>query len=94
MSTTTSSRPPTAPQLRYLRALATRTGQTFVAPTTIGAASREIRRLKAQPATSGRDRQIERHMLERHAPARDSARVTDSEIVGWGASARWIASRS
>jgi hypothetical protein len=38
---------PTRKQLAYLRALATRTGQTFAYPRTAGQASREIRRLKA-----------------------------------------------
>jgi hypothetical protein len=42
-----SSKPPTAKQLSYLRTLAARTGQSFIAPRTRSEASAEIRRLKA-----------------------------------------------
>ena len=47
-----SSKPPTAKQLAYLRALAERAGQTFATPRTSQDASAEIRRLKAAPADS------------------------------------------
>jgi len=94
MSTTTPPRPATAAQLRYLRTLAQRTGQTFTNPESLAEASREIRRLKGQPATSRNDRRIEQHMLESLTPRQDSARVTDGEMVGWGASARWAGSRT
>ena len=42
---------PTARQLAYLKALAARAGQSFTWPQTRSAASREIRRLKAIPAS-------------------------------------------
>jgi hypothetical protein len=83
---------PTAKQLRYLRDLALKTGQTFTYPRTAVQASREIERLKGTPGTSGADcrrelRQVGRDMAERRG---DAARVdVDSETEGYGSSARW-----
>ena len=50
-----SSKPPTAKQLAYLRALAERTGQTFATPRTSRDASAEIQRLKAASSRDGID---------------------------------------
>ena len=58
-----STKPPTAKQLAYLRALAERAGQTFATPRTSKDASAEIRRLKAAPPESQLDRKIERKEL-------------------------------
>jgi hypothetical protein len=86
-----SSKPPTAKQLAYLRALAERAGQTFVMPHTSRDASAEIRRLKVAPAESAVERRIERdHISDAIAAGpQDSARVTPSEVTGYGSSATW-----
>ena len=82
-----SSKPPTAKQLAYLRALAERTGQTFVTPRTSHDASVEIRRLKVTPAESRIERDETADAIA-DGP-RDNARVTPSEVTGYGASATW-----
>ena len=86
-----SSKPPTAKQLAYLRALAERTGQTFVTPRTSRDASAEIRRLKASPAESRLERRIERDEIDDAigTGAQDSVRVNRSEVTGYGSSATW-----
>jgi hypothetical protein len=86
-----SSKPPTAKQLTYLRALAERTGQTFATPRTRQNASAEIRRLKGTPAESQLERRIERDEIADaiRAGAQDSVRVTRNEVTGYGSSATW-----
>jgi len=86
-----SSKPPTSKQLAYLRALAERTGQTFVTPRTSRDASAEIRRLKASPAESRLERRIERDEIDDAigTGAQDSVRVNRSEVTGYGSSATW-----
>ena len=86
-----SSKPPTARQLAYLRALAERTGQTFVTPRTRQDASVEIRRLKTTAPESRVERRIERDEIADAIAAgpHDSARVTLSEVTGYGSSATW-----
>lgn len=88
-------RPPTPRQLAYLRLLAERTGQTFTPPKTIGQASREIRRLQAQPHSTGADLAAER----RHARDQSDEDVyatapLPDEISGFGSShATWRTAR-
>ena len=86
-----SSKPPTARQLAYLRALAERTGQTFATPQTSQDASAEIRRLKAARIESRLERRIERDEIADAIAAgpHDSARVIPTEVVGYGSSATW-----
>ena len=86
-----SSKPPTPKQLAYLRALAERTGQTFVTPRTSRDASAEIRRLKAAPAESQLERRIERDEIADAigTGAQDNVRVSRNEITGYGSSATW-----
>ena len=86
-----SSKPPTAKQLAYLRALAERAGQTFAAPRTRRDASAEIRRLMATPAESRVERRIERNEIADAIAAgpQDSSRVIPSEVTGYGSSATW-----
>ena len=86
-----SSKPPTAKQLAYLRALAERAGQTFAVPRTSRDASAEIRRLKATPADSRVERRIERDEIADALAAgpHDAARVVPSELTGYGSSATW-----
>ena len=85
------SKPPTAKQLAYLRALAERTGQTFAMPRTRTDASAEIRRLKATPAGRRVERRIERDEIADATAAGpiDSARVIPSEVTGHGSTATW-----
>src|SRR5271165_1756167 len=79
---------PTSKQLNYLRALAERTGTTFVPPTDRRQASSEIERLRhlkrrnndAEPTDEGCE------SVYSTAPAAD-------EIAGWGASATWCTTR-
>jgi hypothetical protein len=87
-----TDRPPTSKQLRYLRDLATRAGQTFAYPRSASEASRQIERLKGVRRTPTADRRRElravgRDMAERRG---DAARVdTDLEVEGYGSGAHW-----
>ena len=85
------SKPPTAKQLTYLTALAERTGQTVASPRTSRDASAEIRRLKGTPAESRIERSIERDEIADAIATgpHDRARVTPSEVTGYGSSATW-----
>jgi hypothetical protein len=60
---------PTAKQFAYPRALADRAGQTFTYPRTRRQASAEIRRLRAQKATSRVERRMERRQIADATPA-------------------------
>lgn len=84
---------PTPRQLRYLKTLADRAGQTFTYPRTSAEASREIRRLKTTKAESRTERYIERKQIADQiatGPVDDTTRVRDSEISGRGSSATWV----
>lgn len=85
---------PTPRQLRYLRDLADRLGQTFTYPTTRNAASREIARLKT--LARGRQARLDRHeaRTERRQLAAEFATelagataYREDEIAGYGAHA-------
>lgn len=87
---------PTAKQMRYLRDLADRLGQTFAYPSTRREASAEIQRLKALAA--GRERDLDRDTARREhlQTSRDMAeqfggdsRHTDDEVTGYGSTATW-----
>ena len=82
-------RPPK--QLRYLRALAQRTGQTFTYPHTTEAASAEIKRLQSQKPTPAAERHREKRAVARDmATARgDAAQVRPAETTGYGSTAAW-----
>ena len=81
---------PTAPQLRYLRSLAQRTGQTFTYPHTFAEASDEITRLKRARPSSLAELEIEREIADAVAVGeRDAARVRADEIDGYGSNCRW-----
>jgi hypothetical protein len=84
-----SSKPPTAKQLAYLRALAERSGQTFVTPHALERTRRDPP--KATPAESSVERRIERDEIANAiaAGAQDSARVIPGEVTGYGSSATW-----
>lgn len=86
----TTAKPPSDKQLRYLRNLAAQRGETFTHPATAAAASAEIERLKARRRGSYVERRIEREQVSRDMAARGgAAAVRDSEIVGYGSSAHW-----
>ena len=82
---------PTAKQLAFLRALAQRTGETFTYPRTRAQASNEIRRLQQRKPSNPLERFLDRRDVVRdlQTPPRDATRVRDSEITGYGSSARW-----
>jgi hypothetical protein len=86
--------PPTPKQLRYLRTLAQRTGETFTSPATKQQASSEIRRLRSRTTSSPADRRRERTAVQDDmASGGYATAVRDEEITGYGASAHWRESR-
>ena len=88
--TNTTRRPPTVKQLRFLRSLAVQRGESFSYPHSAAEASAEIERLKARRCDSYVERRIERQQVSRDMASRcDAASVRESEIVGYGSSARW-----
>lgn len=91
MSTTSNSeRPPSQRQLSYLRSLALARGESFSLPKTREQASAEIDRLKRRGRGSYADRRRERLQVSREMAFRgDAASVRESEITGYGSSARW-----
>lgn len=86
---------PTAKQLRYLRQLAQRTGQTFAYPHTSREASREIARLKHAERDCDRLLEADTAYRERLEIRRQVTNLTDAaavqpfELTGHGASATW-----
>ncbi|MGH2863723.1 MAG: hypothetical protein ACRDJX_00580 [Solirubrobacteraceae bacterium] len=85
-----SSEPATARQLRFLRALAERTGTTFTIPRTRAEASREIRRLKGLRALTASERQDERRALDADREHLQlSTSIRSDELSGYGSHARW-----
>lgn len=87
---------PTPRQMRYLRDLANRLGQTFTYPATRRHAAAEIDRLKQ--LARGRERLLDRDTArrERLATSRDLAEnfggasaVRPDEVSGFGSSATW-----
>jgi hypothetical protein len=84
------SRPASDKQLRYLRSLAIQRGESFAYPSTTAEASAEIERLKKRRPGSYTERRIEREQVSRDMAERGgAARVRDSEVEGYGSSARW-----
>ncbi len=88
--TNATQQPPSDKQLRYLRSLAAQRGESFSYPHSAAEASAEIERLKARRRGSYVERRIEREQVSRDMASRgDAASVRESEIVGYGSSARW-----
>ena len=88
----TDTTKPTGKQLRYLRQLADRTGQTFTYPKTGRQASDEIKRLKAQTRSSHTERRRERHEIadaSASGPKRGAAIREDHTTTGYGSTATW-----
>lgn len=85
---TSSDLPPTAKQLRYLRTLAQRVGQTFATPRTRAEASNQIRRLKAIRETGFTFAELDAEARTREVHG-DAASVRTWEIAGYGGAASW-----
>lgn len=84
------SDPPSARQMRYLRDLAAQRGESFAYPRTVAEASAEIERLKGRRRSSATERRVERLEVSRDMAARGgAAAVRESEVIGYGSSARW-----
>ena len=86
-------KPPSPRQLNYLRALASRTGQTFTYPKTSRDASRAIQRLKTVRPSSRIELELERRDLASEQAAReancDVPVDLDTEVAGYGSTATW-----
>lgn len=80
--------PPTTKQLRYLRTLAGRAGQTFSTPQTRLQASAEIRRLKTVRTTGFTFAELQAEQAAREAHG-DASIVKPWEIEGYGSTAGW-----
>ena len=86
---------PTPRQLKELRRLALRLGETFAIPDTKGEASTQIERLRARLCcgdsadrrnTQGEDLRAIRGRFLECTPA---SSVREDEVTGYGSSARW-----
>jgi len=82
---------PRPEQMVLLRRLADQRRETFAYPQTEAEADQEIARLEGRPEGDGLDGWIDRREVRRDMDGlgRDAASVRDSEIVGYGSSARW-----
>ena len=80
--------PPTFKQLRYLRTLASRAGQTFATPHTRAQASAEIRRLKSVRSAGFTFAELQAEHAAREVHG-DLAIVQAWEIAGHGSTATW-----
>ena len=91
-STSREDRPATAKQLKYLRTLADRAGQTFASPRTVRQASAEIDRLLSENPLSRVERRVERkHIADAIARGPENAANVDldRETEGYGSDCRW-----
>jgi hypothetical protein len=83
------AKPPTPRQLRYLRALAARTGTTFTPPKTAREAARAIAALKNRATSAGYERYADSLSVAEQRGANDATEVRGHEVHGWGANAHW-----
>jgi hypothetical protein len=84
--------PPSRRQLKYLRTLAIRTGQTFTPPTSMYDASQQVDRLKRTPASTRLEIELERRDIAPENAARErncDVLVTRRELTGYGSDCRW-----
>lgn len=81
--------PATAKQLRYLRALADRTGTTFTSPNTAREASRLIRALEQRVRSAGHERDADTQSVNQRRGALESTQPQEDESTGWGADCHW-----
>ena len=89
----TSTNPPTARQLAYLRQLAHKTGTSFLNPQTRSQASREIARLRAIATTGFTFAELraeeQARALHGDPPLAYGTAVREHEIDGYGSTATW-----
>jgi len=91
MQTVNESEKPRPEQVRELRRLADSRGETFAWPQTSVEADAELERLRGRAKSGFAERAIERRAVDNAMAARGGeARVRDSEIEGYGSSARWV----
>lgn len=83
------AKPPTARQLRYLRALAARSGTTFTPPGTRRGASRAIKALQSRRPSKPWERHADALSVAEHQGAHTATDIRGDEIAGYGANARW-----
>jgi hypothetical protein len=81
--------PPSPKQLRYLRALALRTGTTFTQPKTAREASRAIDALNNRPVSPGYEHYADSVSVAEQRGAHTGTAVHGSEVAGYGANATW-----
>jgi hypothetical protein len=91
MQTSTEPNPKPRPeQMRLLRTLADQRGESFAYPQTETEAEAEIERLRGRRPSSRVEQLVERRAVSRDMADRGGATaIQDSEIVGYGSSARW-----
>ena len=82
-------KPPTAKQLRYLRALANQTGTTFTPPQSSYEASKAIKEMQQRPVSSHHERDGDRGSVASRDGASAGVDVRDDEITGYGSTATW-----
>jgi hypothetical protein len=89
MQTSTDPKP-SPEQMRRLRTLADQRGESFAYPYTAAEADAEIDRLQSRRPSSHVEHFIDRRAVSRDMAGRGGATaIRDSEIVGYGSSARW-----
>ncbi len=91
MPKTTTAKPPTVKQLRYLRFLAQTTGTTFTPPKTRGDARDMIDQMKGRRRTPRAETTRERREVSYDMATKrgDAAKVQARELAGYGSSATW-----
>lgn len=81
---------PTTKQVKYIKDLAKKRGETFTFPKTRAQASAEIKRLKRRPVPTIAEREIEASQRPRWPEMHgDKAQTWDFEVEGYGSSAQW-----
>jgi len=81
---------PTTKQIRYLKALAGKRGETFTYPQTRAEASAEIKRLKSRKIQPVAERRFEASRPPRWSEIQgDKAQTWAFEVEGYGSTAQW-----
>lgn len=82
---------PSSAQLSHLRRLADQRGVTFVTPTSMVGAMKEIDRLKTLPMSTSSERAMERDLVtETRREYLPASSVRDFEVDGYGSSCHWV----
>lgn len=85
---------PSPEQMRLLRTLADQRGESFAYPQTEAEADTEIERLRERRPSDRVEQLVERRAVSRDMAERGGATaIRDSEIEGYGSSARWAVGR-